>query len=79
VTSSARPTSSSATSPPFAQLAERVRLDGVPVEVRGGAWQEPDDPSDPHDTPLVRTAIGKLRSLVVRTRCDEPGWTASAS
>jgi hypothetical protein len=86
-----------------AQLAERVRLDGVTVEVHGGvdfaqplrqplarrgaaleiplpgAWQEPDDHADPQDAPLVRTAIGKLLSLVVRPRPDETGWSASAS
>jgi hypothetical protein len=86
-----------------AQLAERVRLDGVTVEVHGGvdfaqplrqplarrgaaleiplpgAWQEPDDSPDPPEAPLVRTAIARLRDLVVRTRSDGPDWTVNAS
>jgi hypothetical protein len=74
-----------------AQLAERVRLDGVTVEVHGGvdfaqplrqplarrgaaleiplpgAWLEPHDPDEPHAAPVLRTAIGRLRDLVVRS------------
>jgi hypothetical protein len=87
------------------QLAERVRLDGVTVEVHGGvdfaqplrqplavrgaalelplpgAWQEPPPGSDDdaHTAPVVKVALGRLRSLVSRHRHDEPGWSASAS
>ena len=87
------------------QLAERVRLDGVTVEVHGGvdfaqplrqplarrgaalelplpgAWEEPRACSDDDapDAPVVKAALGRLRSLVSRHRTDEPGWSASAS
>ncbi len=88
-----------------AQLADRVRLEGVTVEVHGGVdfaqplrqplarrgaalelplpggWEEPvpaaDD--DAHGGPVVEAALGRLRSLVSRSRTGEPGWSASAS
>jgi hypothetical protein len=88
-----------------AQLAERVRLEGVTVEVHGGVdfaqplrrplarrgaalelplprtWQEPvpGDDDGAHGAPVVRAALVRLRSLVSRSRADEPGWSASAS